>query len=116
MATVPIPDSISATRIHWDNTALAYGQLQQLGADVLPQVARDVATRAIELSADYHLWRHTGDLTRSIGWDLGHDTIGYYADVSAIWYGRFLDPKARQLHFLRPLLPSSLEVINGKTY
>jgi hypothetical protein len=116
MASIPIPAGIAQTRIHWDNTALAYGQLQRIGASVLPQVATDVANRAIEYSGAYHLWRHTGELTRSIGWDLGHDTIGYYADVSSSWYGRFLDPKASQLHFLRPLLPSSLEVINGKTY
>ena len=115
MASIPIPGNPLGS-IHWDNTALAYGQLQGLGAKVLPQVAQDVAPRAIELSADYHLWRHTGGLTRSIGWDLGHDSLGYYADVSSTWYGRFLDPKASQLHFLRPLLPSSLEVINGKTY
>lgn len=114
MATVHLPDN--SVRINWDNSALAYATLQQIGAQALPQVARDVADRAIELSGDYHLWRHTGDLTRSIGWDISHDALGYYADVSAIWYGRFLDPKASQLHFLRPLLPSSLEVINGKTY
>lgn len=105
-----------AGTLHWDNTALAYGYLQGIAGSVLPQVAADVATHAIGLSAAYRLWRHTGELTRSIDWDLGHDTIGYYADVSSAWYGRFLDPKASQLHFLRPLLPSSLEVINGKTY
>jgi len=115
MAAIPVPAHL-LTRLHWDNSALAYGELQRLGAEVLPQVATDVADRAIELSGAYHLWRHTGDLTRSIGWELGHDTIGYYADVSSVWYGRFLDPKASQLHFLRPLLPSSLDVVNGKTY
>ena len=115
MVAVPIPTYVQP-RILWDNSALAYAQLQGLGARVLPQVATDVADRAIALSGDYHLWRHTGQLTRSIGWDIGHDSQGYYADVSSTWYGQFLDPKASQLHYLRPLLPSSLEVINGKTY
>ena len=102
--------------LRWDNQALATGDLIGIGANLLPQVAKDVADRALELAPMYRLWRRTGELTRSIGWEIDRDAFGYYADVSSVWYGRFLDPKASQLHFLRPLLPSSLEVINGKRY
>lgn len=102
--------------LRWNNQALAYGDLLGIGSELLPQVARDVADRAITLSANYHMWRRTGELTASIGYEIDHDAGGYYADVSSAWYGRFLDPKASQLHFLRPLLPSALEVINGRTY
>jgi hypothetical protein len=102
--------------LKWNVQALAMGQLIGIGSDLLPQVAQDVADKASAYSFAYRLWRHTGELTRSIGWTVGVDAFGDYADVGSVWYGRFLDPKARQLFSLRPLLPSALEVINGRTY
>lgn len=104
------------TYLRWETQALATGDLIGIGSNLLPQVATDVANRALELAPLYRMWRHTGELVRSIGWEIDRDYFGYYADVSAVWYGRFLDPKASQLHFLRPLLPSSLEIINGRRY
>lgn len=58
-----------------------------------------------------------GHLKASVVWAVGQDLAGPYADVGSLWYGRFMDPKARQLHFLRPFLPSALEwTIDGRTY
>jgi hypothetical protein len=49
-------------------------------------------------------------------WD-GVDSGGRYWNVGALWYGRFMDPKARQLHYLRPFLVTALrETVEGRVY
>jgi len=58
-----------------------------------------------------------GKLKASVVEVYGEDAIGRYGDVHALWYGRFMDPKARQLHYLRPFLPTALfTVVNGRTF
>lgn len=58
-----------------------------------------------------------GHLKASVGSNVDRDKFGLYADIYSLWYGRFLDPKARQLHRLYPFLPSSLYfVVQGRTY
>jgi hypothetical protein len=51
-----------------------------------------------------------------VSWD-GMDSGGRYWRVGALWYGRFMDPKARQLHRLRPFLVTALkETVEGRVY
>jgi hypothetical protein len=51
-----------------------------------------------------------------VSWD-GVDSGGRYWNVGALWYGRFMDPKARQLHYLRPFLVTSLKsVVDGRVW
>jgi hypothetical protein len=107
---------MAGTEIQWNILQSDLPDYLDVSSKLLPRVASDVADQAFAYSLNYRLWRHTGTLTASIGWVLGRDPIGPYADVGGVWYGRFLDPKARQLHYLRPLFPSSLDIINGRTY
>ena len=52
----------------------------------------------------------------TVSWD-GRDELGRYWNVGALWYGRFLDPKARQLHYLRPFLVHALKTtVDGRVY
>ena len=58
-----------------------------------------------------------GRLKASVQWEMGHDEEGDYADVAALWYGRFLDPPAKQMHGLIPFLPSALlAVCQGREF
>ncbi len=58
-----------------------------------------------------------GRLKASVQWEMGRDEEGEYADVAALWYGRFLDPPAKQLHHKIPFLPSALELVcNGREF
>lgn len=58
-----------------------------------------------------------GHLKASVASSYGHDAIGFYGEVSALWYGRFMDPKARQLRYVRPFLPTALySVCAGRTF
>jgi hypothetical protein len=58
-----------------------------------------------------------GHLKASVDWSMGEDLLGVYAEVGSLWYGRFMDPKARQLHAKRPFLPSALEwTLDGRVY
>lgn len=51
-----------------------------------------------------------------VSWD-GRDSDGRYWRVGGLWYGRFMDPKARQLHFLRPFLVTALRsTVDGRVY
>lgn len=54
---------------------------------------------------------HGGHLKQSVRFDVSEDSEGVYGDVIALWYGRFLDPKARQLHYKRPFLPTALYTV-----
>jgi hypothetical protein len=114
--------------IDWDQRALdtLYSDVSAL---VLPDLASQVedVARAIAPVRVRHTgiprWaRHgyigmPGRLKASVQTEFGEDLLGPYADVAALWYGRFLDPKARQLHRLYPFLPSALYmIVEGKTY
>ncbi len=58
-----------------------------------------------------------GNLKASVQSSIDHDEQGAYADIAALWYGRFLDPPARQIIRRIPFLPSALEmVIDGRNY
>jgi len=58
-----------------------------------------------------------GRLKASVHSEFGQDHISFYGEVHALWYGRFLDPKARQLHRLYPFLPTALYfVVAGRSY
>jgi hypothetical protein len=61
---------------------------------------------------------HGGTLKASVTTIEGDDDDGTpYADVASMWYGRFLDPRARQLHRLYPFLPSALyDAVDGRTF
>lgn len=51
-----------------------------------------------------------------VSWD-GVDSGGRFWNVGALWYGRFMDPKARQLHYLRPFLVTSLRAtVDGRIW
>lgn len=54
---------------------------------------------------------HGGHLKASVHWDKGRDSEGIYADIISLWYGRFMDPKARQMHYKRPFLPTALYTV-----
>jgi hypothetical protein len=114
--------------ITWDDRALEL-YLAGVSTEVLHVLAPQVATVATAL-APVRL-RHTavprwakkgyvgtpGHLRASVDTSYGRDGIGFYADVSALWYGRFMDPKARQLHYTRPFLPTALfSVIAGQRF
>jgi hypothetical protein len=52
----------------------------------------------------------------TVQWD-GSDADGRYWRIGALWYGRFLDPKARQLHRLFPFLVTALRsTVDGRTF
>lgn len=114
--------------IDWDQRALDR-LYSDVSAEVLPDlayevesVARDIAPVRARHTAVPHWAKHgyvgmPGRLKASVQTEFGEDILGLYADVAALWYGRFLDPKARQLHRLHPFLPSALYmVVDGKNY
>jgi hypothetical protein len=58
-----------------------------------------------------------GRLKASVDWYVGHDFLGPYADIGSLWYGRFMDPPAKQLHHIVPFLPTALFfVVDGRSY
>ena len=58
-----------------------------------------------------------GRLKASTVWWETHDSYGRVWRVGALWYGRFMDPKARQLHRLRPFLVTSLRtIVDGRVW
>lgn len=114
--------------INWDERALSVfladvdlATLEMLVPQV-EQVARDIAPiRARRTTVPPWAKRGyvgvPGRLKASVGSEIGHDLLGYYGDVSALWYGRFLDPPARQLHHVVPFLPSALYfVVQGRVF
>jgi hypothetical protein len=116
------------TRIDWNQQNLA----EFLGAvemELLPRLVADVAELAYMLApvrtrhtavprwAKHGYVGRPGRLKESVQTEIGEDFEGPYGIVAALWYGRFLDPKAKQLHSLIPFLPSALEwTIDGHTY
>jgi len=58
-----------------------------------------------------------GKLKASVQSNVDRDFAGPYADVAALWYGRFMDPPARQIKRLIPFLPSALMItVDGRDY
>lgn len=114
--------------INWDEKALAVW-LTAVEEELIPDLAREVADMARAIApvrkrvTGVPVWaKHghpgvPGRLKASVDWAMGRDSFGVYADVGSLWYGRFMDPPARQLHHLIPFLPSSLYfVVQGRSY
>lgn len=56
-----------------------------------------------------------GRLKNSVGSVVDRDFEGLYGDIYALWYGRFLDPPAKQMHGVHPFLPTALfTVVEGR--
>lgn len=101
------------TRIEWNTNVLAI-ELLEIEEPLLRELAEEVAGVARSIAP---MRRHGGRLKASVHTNVGEDEFGLYGDVISLWYGRFLDPKARQLHRLYPFLPSSLYfVIAGQQF
>jgi hypothetical protein len=108
--------------IKW-NQAAEQAFLAEVAAVILPVVTREVYTIAEAIApvkakpASYSGGPLPGKLKASVRWELGSDAAGPYGDVRALWYGRFLDPKARQIRYLHPFLPSALYMgVQGRRY
>lgn len=114
--------------IQWDQNALE-AWIVSVEEDMLPALAQEVEETARAYApvrtrkTAYHSRTRAhqggagGALKASVQSSVGRDIEGAYADIAALWYGRFLDPRARQLHRLIPLLPSALfDVIDGKNF
>jgi hypothetical protein len=108
--------------ITWDPIAeeIAY---EAAAAQMLDQASQDVFQVALSIApvkaarSTYSGGPLPGKLKASLYRNMGRDAIGPFADVRALWYGRFLDPKARQLGRLYPFLPSALRLgLAGKRY
>lgn len=114
--------------VTWDQHALSLYlttveeiHLPQLAAEVedLARMLAPVRTRhtAVPRWAKHGYVGSPGRLKASVRSEIGQDFEGVYADIAALWYGRFMDPKARQLHALIPFLPSALEwTLDGRTF
>lgn len=115
-------------QVLWDQAALAVW-LHDIEAEHLPLLADEVASLARTLApvrtrhTSVPRWARKGYIGRpgylkgSVDFSVGQDFQGFYADVGSLWYGRFMDPKAKQLHYLRPFLPSALEwTLDGRVF
>jgi hypothetical protein len=95
--------------------------VDDLAADVA-DIARTLAPVRLRHTAPPAWVRHPhfgtpGHLKASVHTVEGQDTDGPYADVASLWYGRFLDPRARQLHRQYPFLPTALYAgVDGRTF
>lgn len=114
--------------VSWDERALRVFlvnvdlELLTSLTDQVEEVARDIAPVRSRVTT-VPPWAKRGrvgvpgHLKASVHGTIGHDLLGYYGDVSALWYGRFLDPPAKQLHRTFPFLPSALDfVVGGRTF
>lgn len=103
------------TRIDINAHVLAI-ELLEVEQSVVLELSEEVATVARSI-APMRRGPRGGALKASVRAVSGEDEYGPYGDVISLWYGRFLDPKARQLHRLYPFLPSALYfVIAGKEF
>lgn len=114
--------------ISWDDRALSL-YLVAASEELLPQIAFDVEIVARSL-APVRVRRTPlppsskrgsvglpGKLKASVTSYTGRDYLGPYADIAALWYGRFMDPPARQIKRLIPFLPSALMItVDGRDY
>lgn len=113
--------------LDWDEQALALFFVE-IEHRLLPPLAQEVADMATSLApvrqARTYVQRRPGrkpgiggNLKASVQWSIDEDLQGVYADIAALWYGRFLDPPAKQIKRHIPFLPSALEmVIDGRSY
>lgn len=114
--------------VQWDQGALDVW-LTYMEEEHLPELAGEVESLAYML-APVRV-RHTavpkwarqgyvgrpGYLKASVTSYTDRDLLGPYADIGSVWYGRFMDPKAKQLHAKIPFLPSALEwALDGRVY
>jgi hypothetical protein len=119
---------MAAVGIDWDQRALDR-LYTDVSDEVLPELAFEVEAiarslapvrarrTAVPKTARYGYVGIPGRLKASVQTEFGEDLISRYADVAALWYGRFLDPKARQLRRLYPFLPTALFlVVEGKDF
>lgn len=114
--------------ITWDDRALAM-YLVAVSEELLPEIATEVETLARAL-APVRVRRtplppgskrgHVGvpgRLKASVQSSVDRDYFGPYADIAALWYGRFLDPPAKQIKRIIPFLPTALMVtVDGREY
>lgn len=108
--------------IFWDNQNLAV-YMNEVDAAIVYELTPQVEMLAFTLApvrvrrTPVPAWvkrkshGHGGKLKASVHSQIGQDHEGIYGDVIALWYGRFMDPKARQLHYLRPFLPTALYAV-----
>lgn len=115
-------------QINW-NEAQADAYLDAVAQSLIPGIADEVRAVAEALApvrrrhGPVPKWAKRGyvgipgRLKASVmSWD-GVDSDGHYWNVGGLWYGRFMDPKARQLHFLRPFLVTALRsTVDGRIY
>lgn len=114
--------------VQWDQNALSVW-LTAVEERHLPDLAHEVEQLAYMLApvrtrrtavprwAKQGYVGRPGRLKASVTSDMGADFIGPYADVGSLWYGRFMDPKAKQLHHTVPFLPSALEwTLDGRVF
>lgn len=119
---------MAATDITWDYRALDI-MVARVSAELLPPLASEVADYARAICpvrvrrTPVPVWAKRGHvgtpgrLKASVQYSVDTDYIGPYADIAALWYGRFLDPPAKQMHRLHPFLPTALiTVVSGKEY
>ena len=114
--------------LKWDERALESYLLsveEGLLAEIVPRVeetARALAPVRVRHTPIPKWAKHgyigtPGHLKASVHSEFGRDIYGPYGDVVALWYGRFLDPKARQLFRLYPFLPTALYTeVAGRVY
>jgi hypothetical protein len=95
--------------------------LDDLAGDVA-DIARTIAPIRVRHGAPPPWVRHPhfgtpGHLKASVvSWRDDHPD-GQAAYVGSLWYGRFLDPRARQLHRIHPFLPTALQDgVDGRTF
>ena len=113
--------------IQWDQHALElyFVEIEERMLQPLAQEVEDVA-RALAPVRGRHTARPInsrrapgmgGNLKASVQHSIDHDMEGTYADIAALWYGRFLDPPAKQIKRLIPFLPSALiMVVDGRNF
>lgn len=114
--------------IQWDQRALSMWlttieEIHLPGlADEVEQLAYMLApvrtrTTAVPRWAKKGYVGRPGHLKASVTSYMGSDFLGVFADVGSLWYGRFMDPKAKQLHTTIPFLPSALEwTLDGRVF
>lgn len=106
---------MAETDVSWDEAALSV-YLTEVELALLPDLTSSVEDTARAI-APMSAGPKRGKLKASVRSDVGQDYLGWYGDVIALWYGRFLDPKARQLRRLYPFLPSALYfTLSGREY
>ena len=86
--------------------------LETISEGLAGHLASQVADRARPLAPV-----RSGRMKASVNSGTERDGSGVFGWAGSIWYGRFMDPKARQLHYRRPFLPSALYAVTaGQIY